>query len=130
MALTAIRAGQHHIGPGNPVFVIAEAGVNHNGDLELAKGLVDVAVQAGADAIKFQSFKAEHVASPLAKKAAYQELATGTSESQLDMLRRLELPASMHLDLQTYCRQQDILFMSTPFDEESVTPSRSAFIRK
>ena len=119
MGLTPIHAGSYHIGPGQPVFVIAEAGVNHNGDLELAKRLVDVAAQAGANAIKFQSFKAEQVASPQAEKAAYQKQTTSPGESQLKMLQRLQLSTTMHYELQTYCQRRDILFISSPFDEAS-----------
>lgn len=105
--------------PDAPVFVIAEAGVNHNGELGLAKKLVDVSVAAGADAVKFQTFSAERVASSTAPKAQYQRETTAQHESQLSMLRRLELSANEHRQLQAYCRRQDILFMSTPFDRAS-----------
>jgi N-acetylneuraminate synthase len=88
-----------------PCFVIAEAGVNHNGDVELAKRLVDIAVQANADAVKFQTFKADRV--------------VGSGESQFDMLRRLELSETVHRDLFHYCLSKGILFLSTPFDEDS-----------
>lgn len=103
----------------HPCFIIAEAGVNHNGSLEMAKQLVDVAVQAGADAVKFQTFNAERVVSPHAPKADYQLQTTDTSESQLDMLRGLELSDDAHVELVKYCQEKDILFISTPFDEES-----------
>jgi N,N'-diacetyllegionaminate synthase len=108
------------IGPGYPCFIIAEAGVNHNGDVELARRLIDVAVEAGADAVKFQSFKAEGVVSASAPKAEYQMETTNTDESQLDMLRQLELSRQAHLELQAYCQERSILFLSTPFDRESV----------
>ena len=107
------------IGASYPCFIIAEAGVNHNGSLEMARQLVDVAVQAGADAVKFQTFKAEKVVSPQAPKAAYQLQTTDTSESQLDMIKRLELSFDAFRELYAYCQDKGILFMSTPFDEES-----------
>lgn len=104
----------------SPCFIIAEAGVNHNGDLTLAKKLIDVAKEAGADAVKFQTFKADRVASPQAPKALYQRQATDANESQLDMLRRLELSKESHIELIAYSRKKAILFLSTPFEEESV----------
>lgn len=107
------------IGPGHPCFMIAEAGVNHNGDLRLARQLIDTAVQAGADAVKFQAYKAERLVTSAAPKAEYQIRATGGGESQLDMLRRLELRPETQYELRDYCRQKGILFLSTPFDEES-----------
>lgn len=112
--------GDWTVGPGFRCFIIAEAGVNHNGDMNIAKKLVDVAVDAGADAVKFQSFKAEKVVSPSAPKAEYQLQATDKTESQFAMLRRLELSASMHKKLFNYCQDRQILFLSTPFDVESV----------
>ncbi len=114
-----IEIAGRRVGEGHPCFIIAEAGVNHNGDLQLAKKLVDTAVSAGADAVKFQTFEAEKIASATAPKAAYQKVTTGKSESQLDMLRQLELSAPMHHELQAYCQEQGILFLSTPFDEDS-----------
>ncbi len=102
-----------------PTFVIAEAGVNHNGDRDIAFKLVEVAVAAGADAVKFQTFKADRLASRRAPKAAYQEETTGTAETQLEMLRRLELSHAMHLALRDHCNDLGIEFMSTPFDEAS-----------
>lgn len=99
-------------------FIIAEAGVNHNGRLDLAKKLIDVAVRAGADAVKFQAFKAERLASATAAKAAYQMKTTGKRESQLDMLRKLELSPRQHAILAEYCKHRNILFLSSPFDEE------------
>jgi N,N'-diacetyllegionaminate synthase len=100
-------------------FIIAEAGINHNGDLELAKRLVDVAVEAKADAVKFQTFKAERLVTQTAPKAAYQQRSTGPLESQFQMLKRLELSEQAHRDLFQYCLSRKISFLSTPFDEDS-----------
>jgi N-acetylneuraminate synthase/N,N'-diacetyllegionaminate synthase len=100
-------------------FIIAEAGVNHNGDLEFARRLVDLAADAGADAVKFQSFRADTLARRDAPKAEYQKVTTGTSEGQYEMLRRLELSEDAHRDLAERCRSANIEFMSTPFDEPS-----------
>lgn len=98
-------------------FVIAEAGVNHNGDVALAHRLVDAAVDAGADAVKFQTFTADRIVTPTAAKATYQAAATGGAETQHEMLRRLELDAAAHAELMEHCRARGILFLSTPFDE-------------
>ena len=108
------------IGPQQPCFLMAEAGVNHNGRVELAKRLIDAAAEAGADAVKFQTFRAEALASPSAPLAAYQRRAVGTAASQLDMIRQLELPPAAYRELQAHCRVRGILFLSTPFDEDSV----------
>src|SRR6185503_17542181 len=102
------------------VYVIAEAGVNHNGSLKRALQLVDVAAEAGADAVKFQTFRAEELASDSAPKADYQKRTTGTSGSQLLMLKRLELGAAEHRALIARCRKRRIDFLSSPFDEASL----------
>lgn len=115
----SINLGDHKIGTGNPCFVIAEAGVNHNGDIDLAKRLVNVALHSGADAVKFQTFKADSLATKDAPKAIYQEETTGTTESQFEMLKRLELTLDMHQELYQYCRDLGIMFLSSPFDEDS-----------
>jgi len=107
------------VGPGQPCFIIAEAGVSHNGDLKMARQLVDVAAEAGADAVKFQTFKAERLVTTGAPKADYQVVTTGTDESQLDMLRRLELSDEDQKVLFKYCEDQGITCLSTPFDEIS-----------
>jgi len=116
----AVSIGGREIGPGHPVYIIAEAGVNHCGDIELAKRLIDASVDAGADAVKFQTYRAERLASREAGKAAYQASATGIEETQLEMLLQLELPADAFAELARYCEVRGITFLSTPFDEKSV----------
>lgn len=101
-------------------FIIAEAGVNHNGDLELAKRLVQVAREAGADAVKFQTFVATEIAAASAPKAGYQVENTGTTESQVEMLKKFELSPEAHRELMAEAEKQGIKFMSTPFDLPSV----------
>jgi len=102
------------------VFIIAEAGVNHNGSVDLAKQLIDVAVDSGADAVKFQTFKAENLVSKNTQKADYQKQTTDASESQFDMLKKLELDVETHKKLIAYCQEKDIMFLSTPFDHDSI----------
>jgi N,N'-diacetyllegionaminate synthase len=114
-----VKLNGRPVGPGNPCFIIAEAGVNHNGDPALAKRLIDAAAKAGVDAVKFQTFKTDRLMTRFAPKADYQRAATDPSESQADMIRRLELPFDVFQDLFDYCRQRNVLFLSTPFDEES-----------
>lgn len=101
------------------VFIIAEAGVNHNGSLEMAERLVRAAKAAGADAVKFQTFKAERLVTKQAEKAEYQKVSSGAGESQFAMLKRLELSEAQHRELLALCRSIGIEFMSTGFDEES-----------
>ena len=101
-------------------LIIAEAGVNHNGDLELAKKLIDAAAEAGADLVKFQTFNADRLVASTARKAAYQIQATDSRESQHEMLRRLELTEDMHKELIAHCAARDIGFFSTGFDIKSV----------
>jgi len=114
-----LRIGDRSIGPGQPCFLIAEAGVNHNGSLDLALALVDAAAAAGAQAVKFQTFRAERLATPGAPLAAYQRRASRVGESQQDLLRHLELSEEAHRALMARCQQRGILFLSSPFDEES-----------
>lgn len=102
------------------VYIIAEAGVNHNGSLDTALQLVDAAAEAGAGAVKFQTFTAERLVRKNAPKAEYQKQTTGTGESQYEMLRRLELPRAAHETLLERCSARGIDFLSTPFDEESL----------
>lgn len=101
-------------------LVIAEAGVNHNGDLDMARRLVEVAARSGADFVKFQTFKAERLVTRGAAKADYQRQLTGERESQYEMIRRLELTPEMHGELIEHCRQNGIRFLSTGFDIESL----------
>jgi N-acetylneuraminate synthase/N,N'-diacetyllegionaminate synthase len=108
------------IGGGAPCFVIAEAGVNHNGDPELARRLVEAAADAGADAVKFQTFRAAGVVSPDAPKADYQRVTTDEAESQAAMLRRLELGDEIHRELKELAEARGLVFLSTPFDPASV----------
>ncbi|MDX1796931.1 MAG: N-acetylneuraminate synthase family protein, partial [Hydrogenovibrio sp.] len=101
-------------------FIIAEAGVNHNGDIRQAFALIDAAVNAGADAVKFQTFQSKHLVSEQLQQAAYQTENTGKNQTQYELLKSLELSETDHLELIDYCRQKDIEFMSTPFDDESI----------
>ncbi|MBL4938138.1 N-acetylneuraminate synthase [Clostridium sp. YIM B02515] len=102
------------------VFIIAEAGVNHNGDINLAKKLIDAAKEANVDAVKFQTFKTEKIVGKFAQKAEYQNENTKTDESQFDMIKKLELSFDDFKELQEYCMQKGILFLSTPDDEDSL----------
>lgn len=102
------------------VLIIAEAGVNHNGDLDLAKKLIDAAANAGADYVKFQTFKTESLVSKDAKQADYQTENSGIKESQYEMLKRLELDINAHKELISYCKNAKIKFLSTAFDHESI----------
>lgn len=103
------------------VYIIAEAGVNHNGERDKAFALVDAAAQAGADAVKFQTFNAKRLAALNAPKAAYQKLTTDMNESQFEMLKKLELPLGWHAELQSYAKSKGIEFLSTAFDEQSLS---------
>jgi len=115
-----VRVAGRWIGEGESTFIIAEAGVNHNGDISLAKRLIEAAAEAGADAVKFQTFRAENVVTRGAPKAEYQRGTMDTAESQLEMLKKLELTGQDFAGLKDYCEQRGILFMSTPHDQESI----------
>jgi N,N'-diacetyllegionaminate synthase len=106
-------------GGSNSTYIIAEIGVNHNGDINLALKMIDAAYEAGADAVKFQSFKSDKLVSKFAEKAKYQQDHTGTNETQLEMLKKLELSPEDHLIIKEYCTKKNIDFLSTPFDEET-----------
>lgn len=118
--IASVNIAGRKVGPEHPCFIIAEAGVNHNGDLALAKELIDVAAEAGADAIKFQTFKAHRVVGSDAPKPEYQKQSTDPGESQLEMLRRLELPEAAYEKLSHLCSKRNLIFLSTPFDRKSV----------
>ncbi len=102
------------------VYIIAEIGCNHNGDVQLARQMVDEAVACGVDAVKFQTFKADKLISRYAPKADYQKVTTGTADSQLEMTRRLELSFEEYLELRDYCQEKGVDVFSTPFDQESL----------
>ena len=104
----------------NRTLIIAEAGVNHNGDIKIAKQLIDVAADCGADYVKFQTFSADRIVTKSAAKAEYQKQSSDSSESQFEMLKRLELSVEMHLELIEHCKHKSIKFLSTGFDIQSV----------
>ena len=120
MSTCEVRIGTRLIGSGHPCYVIAEAGVNHNGDMRLARELIVEARKAGADCVKFQTFSADRVATAAAPKADYQKRSTDPSESQIEMLRRLELAPGDFAVLRETCEREGIAFMSTPYSVEDV----------
>ena len=113
-----MQIDEHEIGEDGP-FVVAEVGINHNGDMDMARSLIDTAVETGANAVKFQSFVAEELVTASAPKAGYQEGATG--QNQREMLEPYELTPEQHRELRTYCEDCGITFLSTPFDGESLS---------
>lgn len=115
-----VKIDSHDVGQGQPVFVIAEAGVNHNGSKDIARQLIEAAAATGADCVKFQTFKAERVATAEAPKAAYQLKVTPRGESQIAMLKSLELDEAAYPDLISDCARVGLVFMSTPYNEEDV----------
>lgn len=115
-----IRIGDRVLGEGEPTFIVAEIGVNHNGSVKIAKKLIDAAKEVRADAAKFQVFKTERIVTEYAKKAAYQKETTDPKKSQYDMLKRLELTDAEIRELHNYARKRNIMFLSSAFDEESV----------
>lgn len=115
-----IPVGNKVISPEHPVFIIAEAGVNHGGDMDLAMRMIDVAVSAGADAVKFQAFRTEHLILDQVGKAPYQTKTTDAAESQYDMLKRLEVTQEQNQRLMAHCAANDIIFLTTPFEETSL----------
>ncbi|MDQ5920837.1 MAG: N-acetylneuraminate synthase [Pseudomonadota bacterium] len=108
------------INPSSSTFIIAEAGVNHCGDMHLAKELIDLAAKAGADAVKFQSFKTESLILAGVEKAPYQQKSTAAKESQFEMLKKLEISKIQNLELKNYAESKGIIFLTTPFDEDSL----------
>lgn len=115
-----IFIGDRCISLNSRTFIIAEAGVNHNGDINIAKKLIDAAVECGADAVKFQSFKTKNLILDKIDKAPYQEKTTDNNESQTDMLKKLEIAITEMQDLKKYAESKGIIFLSTPFEEESL----------
>ena len=105
---------------GGKVYIIAEAGVNHNGNIEIAKELVRKGAEAGVNAVKFQTFKPEHLVTRTVEKAEYQKVTTGNQESQLEMLKKLTLQARDYVELEQLCKECDVDFISTPFDSDSL----------
>lgn len=112
----------HHkcIAENERTFIIAEAGVNHNGDMDLARQMIDVAAESGVDAIKFQTFKTDKLILKDIEKAPYQKLTTNSVETQYEMLKRLEVTREQTIGLMEYCKKKDILFLSTPFEKTSL----------
>jgi N-acetylneuraminate synthase/N,N'-diacetyllegionaminate synthase len=115
-----IKIGDKFIGEKEPCFIIAEAGVNHNGDMNLARKLIDAAREAGIDAIKFQTFKAEDLVTEKGKMADYQKKNIGKKQSQLEMLKKLELKERDFIELKKYCNKKKIIFLSTPHTEDAI----------
>jgi len=115
-----VQVGDRLVGPGQPCFIIAEAGVNHNGDMNLAHRLIDAAAEANADAVKFQSFVTEELITPEAPKAGYQVETTGDPGSQYKMLKALELSANQQAELKAHCEQVGILYLCTPYENTSI----------
>jgi N,N'-diacetyllegionaminate synthase len=118
--LKHIQIGERIIGPGNDAFIIAEAGVNHNGNLQRAFELIDLAKQCGADCVKFQTFKAEEIVTLKAPKAHYQLEVTDKKESQYEMLKKLELSIDQFREIQAKCQEVGLLFLSTPYNFSDV----------
>lgn len=116
----SIKIGSFEITERSRSFIIAEAGVNHGGNMEVAKKLIDIAVEAKADAVKFQTFKTENVILKDIPKAPYQKKTTNSQESQFDMLKKLEVTKEQSLELEEYCSGKDIIFLTTSFDEETL----------
>ncbi len=114
-----VKIDDRLVGEAEPCFIIAEAGVNHNGDVNLAKRLVDVAKEAGADAVKFQTFKAEELVTETAEKAGYQKETTSSEESQFEMIKKLELSERNFKEISAYAHRKGIIFLSSAFDEGS-----------
>ena len=115
-----IKIADKVISNDSPVFIIAEAGVNHDGDMEKAKKLIDIAVEAKVDAVKFQAFKSEELILENVKKAQYQKQNTGEKHNQFEMLKKLEISLEDNEELQNYCKERNIIFLTTPFDEVSL----------
>lgn len=118
--MKAVKIGKRLVGEGHPTFIIAEAGVNHNGKIELAKKLVDIAVDAGADAVKFQTYKPEGIVTPQAGLADYAKKNIGKNIRQIDLLKSLELSYNDFEVLKSYCDKKEIIFLSTPHTFDAI----------
>jgi N-acetylneuraminate synthase len=118
--IDSVEIGNSSIGPGNPCFIIAEAGVNHNGDVSLAHALIDKAVEACADAVKFQHFVTEKLVTHDVPRSAYQVEATGKSDGQYEMLKALELSTEQHAELKLHCEKVSILYLCTAYDNTGI----------
>lgn len=116
----SFKIGNKTIGPNSPCFIIAEAGINHNGNIEIAKKLIDTAVKAEVDAVKFQTFKTENVILTDIEKAPYQKETTDCDENQTEMIKKLEIDKNFHEVLIDYCKKKNIIFLSTPYDKDSL----------
>ena len=114
-----MRIHDKKIGPGHPCYIIAEAGVNHNGDMDIAHKLIDEAAACGADAVKFQAFITEEIVTTAAPKAGYQYETVGGEDTQFNMLKELELSAEQQESLASHCRQCEITYVCTPYDVQS-----------
>lgn len=117
--MAEIRIGNKRVGDGQPVFVVAEMGINHNKDMKIAKGIIDAAVSAGADAVKFQKYNAYELSTVKAPKAKYQDTTTAPGESQYELLKRLQLSKEDIIELTEYADKHGIISFVTPFDRES-----------
>ena len=115
-----IKIAEKTISEDAPVFIIAEAGVNHNGNMNIARKLIDIAVEAGVDAVKFQAFRTENLILKDVSKAPYQSVTTSAAESQYEMLKKLELTVQQNKSLIEYCNSKGFIFLTTPFDEASL----------
>lgn len=115
-----IQIGNKTISEQDKTFIIAEAGVNHNGDMKLAKEMIDAAADTGVDAVKFQTFKADKLILKDIEKAPYQKVTTDSGETQFDMLKRLEVTKEQTRELKDYCQKKNIIFLSTPFEKTSL----------
>ena len=115
-----LKIRERTISESEKAFIIAEAGVNHNGDMNIAKEMIDVAMEAGVDAVKFQTFKTEELILKNIDKAPYQKVTTGCKETQYDMLKRLEMTEEQNMELMDYCKRKGLIFLSTPFEKTSL----------
>lgn len=115
-----VKIGNNVISESSSTFIIAEAGVNHNGDMEIAKKMIDAAAEAGVNAVKFQTFKTDKLILRNVEKAPYQKYSTDSAETQFEMLRRLEITREQTVELMQYCKKRNIMFLSTPFEKTSL----------